>query len=73
MIPEIGKTYKIDYWHQVEPGEDTSDFYKGNAKCVEIPKDETDTNENPVYFFEIGDTKEHCAFAEEDIIEEIKS
>ena len=52
MIPEIGKTYRIDYWHQVEPGEDTTNFYRGNAKCVETFSQDTDIDNNPSMVFD---------------------
>jgi len=70
MIPEVGKTYKIDYWFQIQDESDREQFYKGPAKCLEAGG-ETDDGEE-LWYFELMDGDGGKAyFGEEDVVEEI--
>ena len=71
MIPENGKTYRIDYWYQTNEPEDKADFYKGLATCIDSgPYQEKDQYDNILYLFRCTDGQT-ALFAEEDIIEEV--
>lgn len=69
MIPEKGKTYKIDYWFQTIEPEDKELFYKGLATFT----GETDIGQNDetLYIFQCPDNAFTSMFGEEDIIEEV--
>jgi hypothetical protein len=70
MIPFKGKTYRIDFWFQINNPEDESSFYKGLGTFT----GETDVSEDGeiLYQFETPDNALLSFFAEEDIMEEVK-
>lgn len=82
MIPEIGKTYRIDYSHALPDPADigsydweraTENMYQGLGKCVALDV-ENETGETLHEFELIEDGKEtgeEGLFADEDIVEEI--
>lgn len=67
MIPEIGKTYRIEY---VDDSTCANLSYSGTAKCIEV-NEQIGINDIPLFGFDVPNELGICYFAEEDVYEEV--
>lgn len=72
MIPEKGKTYKIDYWFYTDDLEERETFYKGLGTFTGNTEEEEGEEGEILYQFDFPDNAFLGLFAEDDIIEEVK-